>query len=285
MWVYLIVVIASAGSTMLLGRKWELKTQHYAPWSVLVSALACATVWLVARTWPQLPEPLLVIIGIGQTGLLSIATILHYFFRDPQRSPPNDADMLTSPADGRIVYIKQIVDGRFPFAVKNNNTIPLTEFADEDLIPGRGIQIGIAMNFLNVHVNRSPLAGVVTAVRRIPGRFASLKHLTSLLENERVLMVMERDGVRVGMVMIASRLVRRILAYVAEGEQVAQGQRVGMIRFGSQVDVLLAHDDALEITVQVGDEVTAGESVLIRGISRVKRPVANQEPAHAVASD
>jgi phosphatidylserine decarboxylase len=168
------------------------------------------------------------------------------------------------------VYIKELTDGRFPFAVKNRNAIPLSEFSGEKLIVDRGIQIGIAMNFLNVHVNRSPIAGIVTLVKRIPGRFASLKHIASLLENERVLMVFENEHLRVGIVMIASRLVRRIVAYVEDGERLAQGQRVGMIRFGSQVDVLLPHHDELAIVAKVGDEVTAGETVLIRGISHIQ---------------
>lgn len=281
-WVCVIVIAVSAGATLAMGRKWELKPSHYRPWAVVVSVLACVTVWLVAHTWPELPALVLVILGVGQTAVLSVATILHYFFRDPDRAPPHDADVLTSPADGRIVYVKEVTDGRFPFAVKNRNTIPLTEFADADLIPDHGIQIGIAMNFLNVHVNRSPIAGVVRLVRRIPGRFASLKHLASLLENERVLMVFEQGGLRVGIVMIASRLVRRIVAYVAEGDRVRQGERVGMIRFGSQVDVLLPQQEGLKIAVSVGDEVTAGETVLIRGVRCTASERTKEEQAYAV---
>ena len=189
---------------------------------------------------------------------------MFFFFRDPERDPPQREELIVSPADGTVVYIKEVEDGKFPFAVKNNNTIPLTEFTREELIPDRGIQIGIAMNYLNVHVNRSPIRGVVRMVQAVPGKFASLKHLQSLLENERALLVFENENLKVGIVQIASRLVRRIVSYVDEGQEVEQGKRVGMIKFGSQVDVLLAHRDDLEIHVEVGQEVTAGETVLMR---------------------
>lgn len=215
------------------------------------------------RLWPDMSGWLIFVISVGCALTLTVLTILFFFFRDPERHAPQQPGQIVSPADGRVVYIKEIQQGKFPFAVKGHNSIPLREFATVDLIPDRGIQIGIAMNFLNVHVNRSPIGGQITMARGIPGVFASLKHIASLLENERFLMVTEGHGLRVGIVQIASRLVRRIVPYVAEGDQVEQGQRVGMIRFGSQVDVLLAHRDDLHVLAQVGDEVTAGETVLM----------------------
>jgi phosphatidylserine decarboxylase len=188
--------------------------------------------------------------------------ILYCFFRDPSRTAPGDDTQIVSPADGTILYIKPIDDGYFPFAIKGRNKIPLSDFVDAGFVPEQGVQIGIGMNFLNVHVNRSPISGTVKMVRRIPGKFASLKHVASLLENERVLMVVENKDIALGIVQIASRLVRRIVPYVAEGQHVAQGQRLGMIRFGSQVDLLIPQHPGLQLVAAVGDEVTAGESVL-----------------------
>ena len=254
-----IIATALLGLMLLAAaNKWEIKQRHYVPWTIFICGLVFVGTLAAAKVMPPIiAVGLSIVIG----GVSSIAAILYFFFRDPDRSPPNDPTKIVSPADGTIVYVKEITDGKFPFAVKGRNTIPLSEFSKEDLIPDRGLQIGIAMNYLNVHVNRSPIAGEVKMVEAVPGKFASLKHIASLLENERALMVFEGNGLKVGIVQIASRLVRRIVPYVEAGQSVDQGQRVGMIKFGSQVD-LLVPDTGLSILVKEGDEVTAGESVL-----------------------
>ena len=244
-------------------RKWELKVRHYLPWSFLMAAIGFASTFLLSQTLPNVPAFLLAIPIIVIAGVASIGAIMFFFFRDPERDPPGREDIIVSPADGTVVYIKEIEDGRFPFAVKNDNTIPLSEFSQEELIPDRGIQIGIAMNYLNVHVNRSPIRGVVKMVKPVPGKFKSLKHIHALLENERALLVFENENLKVGIVQIASRLVRRIVSYVEPGQELNQGDRVGMIKFGSQVDVLLAYREDLKVQVSVGDEVTAGETPII----------------------
>ena len=244
-------------------RKWELKEKHYVPWNLFVSTLGAGLVYAATQTIPGVPAVAVALGTLVLAGLLSIAAIMFFFFRDPERKPPNDPGLIVSPADGTVVYIKEIEDGRFPFAVKNDNTIPLSEFSRENLIPETGIQIGIAMNYLNVHVNRSPIAGVVKMLEPIHGKFLSLKHIHALLENERTLMVFENDNLKVGIVQIASRLVRRIVPYVKEGQTLEQGDRVGMIKFGSQVDLLIPYREDLKVRVKVGDELTAGESVVL----------------------
>jgi phosphatidylserine decarboxylase len=261
-WSYLILVSVLTASLVALGRKWQLKPEHYLPWVAAMIAFGCAALAWITRISPAMPWWLAVGLSLGGCYALSAAAILYCFFRDPDRTAPGNDRQLVSPADGTIVYVKKIDNGRFPFAVKGKNTIPLRDFVDADFVPDQGTQIGIAMNFLNVHVNRSPISGTVEMVRRIPGKFASLKHIASLLENERVLMVVKNGDLELGMVQIASRLVRRIVPYVVPGQCVAQGERVGMIKFGSQVDLLIPHTPGLEIAARVGDEVTAGESVL-----------------------
>jgi phosphatidylserine decarboxylase len=261
---YITVIAVSALSLVALGRKWQLKPRHYLSWVGVILLVECATLTINQHVWPALPLWFTVVLVLAECYALTLSGILYCFFRDPPRSAPHDGRKIVSPADGTIVYVKMIENGRFPFAVKGRHAIPLSEFADVDFVPDRGIQIGIAMNFLNVHVNRSPIEGTVRMIRRIPGQFASLKHIASLLENERVLMILENDSMVMGIVQIASRLVRRIVPYVQEGNQIAQGQRIGMIRFGSQVDVLIPARPGLEVVVAVGDEVTAGESVIVR---------------------
>ena len=245
------------------GRKWELKIRHYLPWSIAIGiAVAGATYWL-SQMFPNFPTLVMAAAALVTGIAVSIGTILYFFFRDPNRNVPNRDDWIISPADGTVIYVKEIHNGQFPFAVKKGNTIPLSEFTTENLIADRGIQIGIAMNYLNVHVNRSPIAGKVTMLKSVPGLFASLKHIESLLENERVLMVFENAKMKVGIVQIASRLVRRIVPFVKAGQDVAQGDRVGRITFGSQVDLLVPYRDDLKICVKVGDEVFAGTSLLV----------------------
>lgn len=268
---YLVFLGAMAVTIVLLGRKWQLKPKHYLPWLAAMAALGYAVQAAVTRFGPAMDWWLIAGVMLGVCYGVTAGTILYCFFRNPERTAPGDDRQIVSPADGTIVYIKQIENGRFPFAVKGKNKIPLSDFIDADFVPDQGTQIGIAMNFLNVHVNRSPISGTVRQVRRIPGAFKSLKHIASLLENERVLMVVENDELTIGMVQIASRLVRRIVPYVAEGQLIPQGQRVGAIRFGSQVDLLIPATPGLEIAVKVGDEVTAGETVLVTHKSVVVR--------------
>jgi phosphatidylserine decarboxylase len=259
---YFILVGLLTLSITAMGRKWQLKPKHYLPWAAAMAVLGCVALTAIFSVSPATPWWLTTALALGVGYAASIGAILYFFFRDPERESPQDDSQIVSPADGTIVYIKKIENGRFPFAVKNNNTIPLSEFVAADFVPQEGVQIGIAMNFLNVHVNRSPISGVVKLVRRIPGEFKSLKHIASLLENERVLMVVKGQHLEIGMVQIASRLVRRIVPFVAEGQLIPQGCRVGVIRFGSQVDLLIPATPGVDVTVQVGDEVTAGETVI-----------------------
>ena len=120
---------------------------------------------------------------------------------------------------------------------------------------------GIAMSFIHVHVNRSPIEGKVLKIRRVPGEFNSLKHLNPLLENERVFTQINSKNLKIGIVQIASRLVRRIESYKEENDNVAIGERIGIIKFGSQVDLLIYNPD-VKINTKLGDEVKAGLSIL-----------------------
>ena len=124
------------------------------------------------------------------------------------------------------------------------------------------IQIGIGLNFLDVHINRSPLNGKISLLKKIPGKFKSLKKISSLLENERAIAIIEGKDIKIGLVLIASRLVRRISTFLSEGDTIQIGQKVGMIRFGSQVDLLIPGVRSLKITTRPGERVKAGISIL-----------------------
>ena len=138
----------------------------------------------------------------------------------------------------------------------------MVDFVQSNLLPGEGILIGIAMNFLDVHVNRSPIGGRVSLLKHIKGLFISLKKKEAVIQNERVLTIIDNRSIKIGIVQIASRLVRKITPYIKEGQEVRKGQRIGMIRFGSQVDLCLPDLPSLRLNVSPGDKVKAGVSVV-----------------------
>ncbi len=191
-----------------------------------------------------------------------MSLLLWRFFRDPERRIPTEAGAIVSPADGTVIYVKPIREGQIPWAEKQGRTFSLAEFVQADVLPQGGVLIGIAMNYLDVHVNRSPMAGRIRLLRHIKGLFLSLKRREAILENERVLTIIDNGRFQIGVVQIASRLVRKIVPYVREGAHLQRGERLGMIRFGSQVDVVLPQLPELQIAVTPGMKLQAGTSIL-----------------------
>jgi phosphatidylserine decarboxylase len=149
-----------------------------------------------------------------------------------------------------------------PVATKHGRDYGLTELTKTPLNAEEAIVVGIAMSFLDVHVNRAPIAGRVKLRKHFPGRFGSLGKPRMVFENERATTVIEGLGLEVAVVQIASRLVRQIASFVRVDEKVELGQRIGVIRLGSQVDVVLPQRAGVEVTVRPGDRIRAGESVL-----------------------
>lgn len=199
---------------------------------------------------------------------ISLAVLAWRFYRDPERRPPAGDGLIISPADGEVLYVREAHDGVLPVATKHGRDYALTELTKTPLRENDSIVIGIAMSFLDVHVNRAPIAGRVTLRRHFPGRFGSLGKPGVVFENERATTVIEGSGLEVAVVQIASRLVRQIAGFVEPDDEVALGQRIGVIRLGSQVDVVLPKHPGLEIEVTPGQRTFAGKSVLARISSR-----------------
>ncbi|MBE0447296.1 MAG: phosphatidylserine decarboxylase family protein [Actinobacteria bacterium] len=195
---------------------------------------------------------------------MASASAVFMFYRDPERTPPLDGESIVSPADGTVLYVKRVTRGEVPLSLKNGRTLRLTELAQADILNDGLYLIGIGMNLLNVHVNRAPIGGVVRLLKPVRGSFLSLKAENAVLKNERFTTVIDNGSYLVGVVQIASRLVRRIETYVHEGQKIQKGERIGMIKFGSQVDLILPQVDGLEVTVTPGDELKAGESIIAR---------------------
>lgn len=184
------------------------------------------------------------------------------FYRDPNRVPPQGENIILSPADGRIKYIKDIEKNEIPFSSKGREKIKLSTPLIDILENGEGYLIGIAMTYLDVHVMRAAINGKLSYFEHIPGRFLSLKRDDAPYKNERLIEVIQNDRCKIGLIQIASRLVRRIVSYVREGNELYLGQKIGMIKFGSQVDVVLPKLRDLEIKVSVGQQVYAGISII-----------------------
>lgn len=166
-----------------------------------------------------------------------------YFFRNPLRQPTDDPKAIVSPADGRVVSICEVVEG--DFARKNMR------------------RVSIFMSPLNVHVNRVPVAGTVKGVRYYPGKFLVASTDKASTDNERNVMAIETpDGQPVVFTQIAGWLARRILCYIRPGDVVGRGDRCGIIRFGSRVDVFIPLE--AELAVAKNQTVRAGETIIGR---------------------
>lgn len=206
----------------------------------LIAAAASAGAAFMA--WETIAWPL----GALVIGILA-------FFRDPVRVTPRDDRFVVAPADGLITLIQKVPPPRELCADDGSGTggmrdAPVT-------------RVSIFMSVFDVHINRSPIAGTIRRVVYIPGKFLNADLDKASEENERQHFLVERtDGVQIGFTQIAGLVARRIVPFVKGGDIVASGQRVGLIRFGSRVDVYLPA--GTEPTVLMGQRTVAGETVL-----------------------
>ena len=172
--------------------------------------------------------------------LLLLALWVAYFFRDPERVGDRGASLVGSPADGKLIMI--------------------TEFDEPSFIQGRAIRLSIFMNVFNVHVNRYPVDGIIKFIHYNKGKFFNASAEKSSLENEQMSVGIETGGHRVLVRQIAGLIARRIVTYSKLGETVRQGDRMGIIRFGSRVDLFLPPGST--VRAKLGDVTTAGVTIL-----------------------
>jgi phosphatidylserine decarboxylase len=166
-----------------------------------------------------------------------LAAFFLWFFRDPNRKIPTDAGLIVSPGDGRV-----------------------TETAEITTPEGPRQRISIFLSVFNVHINRSPIGGVLHRVRYRRGLYLNAMNPTSAERNEQNVVAVRGEGIEVIFKQIAGMLARRIVFNPIEGDRVERGQRVGLIKFGSRVDVILPAE--AQLRVKVGDKVKGGSSVL-----------------------
>jgi phosphatidylserine decarboxylase len=244
-----------------LALKWELDLKAVFPAGLVIGFMTGIGISLVS---PWFAGGLFwkVSTGIVLTVLLSATTLLLRFYRDPARVPPEGENNIVSPADGVIKYVRIIDESSDTVSSKGNECVKLGQ-PFTDILPGRkGYLVGIGMSFLDVHVTRAPINGKMVFCEHVNGSFMSLKKPEALYRNERVNQVVENARLSVGIIHIASRLVRRIVTYADEGDQLALGQKIALITFGSQVDVILPNREGLHLAIKPGEKVYAGETVL-----------------------
>ncbi len=169
-----------------------------------------------------------------------VGIISWLFYRDPDRLIPKEPGLVLSPADGTVIYVRRLEAGEPLRCDKNGAAMVLDEVKGTPLEQEALWQVGISMVFTDVHVNRSPIAGKVSPRHHRPGKFLSLRLKEALNVNERQTMVIGDGEIQICLVQIASRLVRRSRATSLPINRCHGGQRIGMIKFASQVDLFLA---------------------------------------------
>jgi phosphatidylserine decarboxylase len=194
-------------------------------------AVAAFVLALTKRSWP---------LWLIAFVLTLIALWVAYFFRDPERTGDRGEKLVISPADGRISHIVEVDEPNF--------------------VHGKAIRISVFMNVFNVHVNRYPVSGVVQYTHYNPGKFLNAATEKSSLENEQMSVGIQSGQYKILVRQIAGLIARRIVPYSKMGDPAAQGERFGLIRFGSRVDVFVPVGST--IRVKIGDTPAAGTTVL-----------------------
>ena len=205
----------------------------------LVTGLASAMTAYLA--WETIAWPLAVL----TLGVLA-------FFRDPQRAVPQSSNLVIAPADGLITLIQK---------VPPPPELRLSDGVSAGMGEAPLTRVSIFMSVFDVHINRTPIAGIVRRIAYVPGKFLNADLDKASEDNERQHFLIEReDGVKIGFTQIAGMVARRIMSFVKEGDRVEAGQRIGLIRFGSRVDVYLPAGTGAQILL--GQRAIAGETIL-----------------------
>jgi phosphatidylserine decarboxylase len=220
---------------------WEWPSVHPEAWKYAAVPAALALVSFLSG-WSIVAWP-----------MVALAVFICAFFRDPKRASPAGDGLILSPADGLVSQIMTV-------------ELPRQLVGEGALTHGTATRISIFMSVFDVHINRAPIAGTVTRMAYVPGAFLNADLDKASEENERQYFLIEgADGTRVGFTQIAGLIARRIVGFVREGSVVGVGQRVGLIRFGSRVDVFLPEGYAPQVVK--GQRAVAGETVIAaRGV-------------------
>lgn len=216
--------------------KWRFPSVH--PEGVKFGLIAAAITALLFLVGWEIPGWLMVMVTIWVLA----------FFRDPVRAVPQDEHAIVAPADGLVTLIQRVPPPREMSGPDGLGDQPM-------------IRVSIFMSVFDVHINRAPITGRISRVAYVPGKFVNADLDKASEDNERQHFLIEgSDGLKIGFTQIAGLVARRILSFVREGDVVEAGQRVGLIRFGSRVDVFLPAGTSPKVLL--GQRTIAGETVL-----------------------
>lgn len=243
--IFVYIAILSTSMYLYLNRKTKISFTYIYKDNIAVIILAYITfiiVYLMFKEDLEVFLTYLISFGLSTVSVAIIGLIFAMirFWRTPKRKLVAKQNEVISPVDGKVLYIKKIENGEVPISIKKGLKAKLTELTETDIINGPVWLIGVNMTPFDVHKNCTPVAGQVILNKHIKGQNLSLKHPEALLRNERNTLVLKTlDNDLFGIVQTASKLVRRIDSYVNLGDYLKQGEWFGMIRFGSQVDIII----------------------------------------------
>jgi phosphatidylserine decarboxylase len=181
--------------------------------------------------------------NVAAIAAVLLALFIFSFFRDPERVIPSEPGAIVSPGDGRVVVV-----------------------TDEENAGRLGKRVSIFLAVWNVHVNRSPAAGTITKLEYRPGKFLAAMRERASVENEQNVFTLSTDAGEIVFKQIAGLIARRVVSWKKAGDKVARGERIGLVRFGSRVDLWVPKE--AEILVKVGENVKGGSRVLARWLSK-----------------
>lgn len=229
--------------------------------NILIAVVSTIITYLFYNSYLNNPFYAAVLDIIMVPTILILNTLVR-FYRVPNRKTDAEEDDIISPADGNVIYIKRIEAKDIPFSIKNYEVSKLSELTNTDILNTPCWLVGINMTPFDVHKNASPIAGKVVLNKHFDGKYLSLKDGQAEIENERNTIVIDNGKFQVGVVQIASKKVRRIETYFKEGENIKRGDWFGMIKFGSQVDVIIPANYQVELNLK--DQVYAGKTIIAK---------------------
>jgi phosphatidylserine decarboxylase len=192
--------------------------------------------------------------------LLCLAAFIFYFFRDPERIIPADPTAIVSPADGRVVVV-----------------------TDEENAGRPGKRVSIFLAIWNVHVSRSPAAGIIASMNYCPGKFSAAMRASASTDNEQNVINLATEAGEITFKQIAGLIARRVVCWKKPGDRVTRGERIGLVRFGSRADLWLPRDS--ELLVKVGDHVKGGSSIVAYWPPRAKSTQPVSAPTKASSEE
>ncbi len=253
--------VLSSSIFILLTIKGAFHVRHLYRDNLLLFFISAGVIILYRMLFHVNPVYIIIFIIPGFVFISFVILLIYRFYRNPRRRINARPNEFVAPADGQVIYIKEIEKDQIPVSIKKHRLSKLEELTKTNLLEEPCYLIGIIMTLFDAHINRAPMTGTVILSQHTKGTFLGLKKPESTITNERNTIVIENQaGFKVGVVQIASRFVKRCISTVQKGEMVSQGAPIGKIRLGSQADLIIPRNSTIK--VRNGEQVYAGITVI-----------------------